>query len=132
MSRDRPERRRELEEAEDAHRSTRDASSQSTGAGFVPFGWPTLPSRGPDDAAIPEGRYDKRLGESYDDNYDRERARGRERRATRDDAWTDGGLIALSMVAGVALILVPEPVTSVVGLALVGAGAVAWLVDRAT
>lgn len=40
------------------------------------------------------------------------------------------GLGALLVVAGVALFLLPEPITSTAGIALIAAGALVWLVGR--
>lgn len=44
-------------------------------------------------------------------------------------SWWDEGLITLLLVGGLALFLFPEPVTSAVGLVLMGAGVVLGIVD---
>lgn len=56
--------------------------------------------------------------------YDEEHAR----RDPGNPLW-DESLIVLLLVAGVALLLFPEPATSAVGVLLIAAGIVAWLVD---
>jgi hypothetical protein len=50
-------------------------------------------------------------------------------RTDEDDSRLDEGLIGLVLVAGVALFLFPEPVTSAVGIGLVAIGAIAWVID---
>lgn len=46
-----------------------------------------------------------------------------------DDGWFDAGVITLTLLVGLALFLFPEPLTSGVGVVLMGVGVVAWLVD---
>ncbi|MFP8955376.1 hypothetical protein ACLI4Y_01510 [Natrialbaceae archaeon A-CW3] len=65
-----------------------------------------------------------------------DRVRGSSAEPTSDDSgnWFDQakakyGLGALLVVAGVALFLFPEPVTSTAGIALIGVGALVWLVS---
>ena len=55
-----------------------------------------------------------------------------ERRADESSSWIGRarakyGLGVLLVVAGVALFLFPEPVTSTAGVVLIGVGALAWL-----
>ncbi|WP_226039134.1 hypothetical protein [Natrinema sp. DC36] len=65
-----------------------------------------------------------------------DRARGRSAESTSDESgsWFDRarakyGLGALLVAAGVVLFVFPEPITSTVGLALIVAGALIWLVS---
>ncbi|WP_436910100.1 hypothetical protein [Halosimplex marinum] len=55
----------------------------------------------------------------------------REDAATVDDegGWWDEGLITLLVVVGAVLFVVPEPATTGLGVLLLGAAVVAWLVD---
>ncbi|WP_254544433.1 hypothetical protein [Halomarina pelagica] len=46
-----------------------------------------------------------------------------------DGGWLDEGAISLVLVVGLALFLFPEPATSLVGIALMGIGVVAWVID---
>lgn len=48
-----------------------------------------------------------------------------------DDGWLGGGLVTLLLVAGIVLFLFPEPATSALGIFLVIAGAVLWVIDWA-
>lgn len=132
MSRDRTEERREVERTVESDGTAADAGGRSWGADFVPFGWPTLPSRGRSGGTAAAEQYDERTGAGDATGPASERTLGRDRRDETAGGWTDDGLITLLMVVGVALFLFPEPATSVVGLVLVGAGAVAWLVDLMT
>lgn len=134
MSGDRPrsEYRREVEQAEEASRSSQGTGGRSWGADFVPFGWPTLPSRGRNERAVERGQAAEGTGTRSATDYERERGRGGGRRRTGEGTWLDEGLITLLLVAGVALFLFPEPGTSAVGLVLIGAGVLAWIVDLAT
>lgn len=50
----------------------------------------------------------------------------------RAESWWEGGLATLLLVAGVLLFLFPEPATSGLGVLLILAGAVVWLIDWAT
>lgn len=132
MSRDRPrsEYRREVEQAEEHDWDAQQTRDRSWGAGFIPFGWPTLLGRGRSEGTYGEGQYDERTSGSYGDEYERGRPRGRG--GMGDGTWADEGLITLLVVAGVALFLFPEPGTSVIGMVLIGAGVLAWIVDLVT
>jgi hypothetical protein len=46
-----------------------------------------------------------------------------------NDSWLDEGVIGLVLVAGIALFLFPEPVTSAAGIGLIAIGVLAWVVD---
>lgn len=46
-----------------------------------------------------------------------------------DETWVDEGLISLLIIAGAVLLLFPEPTTSFVGVLLLLAGAVLWILD---
>lgn len=52
------------------------------------------------------------------------------RRDPGNPLW-DETLIVMLLVGGVALVLIPEPSTSGLGLIMLAVGAVAWLVDAA-
>lgn len=49
-------------------------------------------------------------------------------RADDDHEW-ELGLVGLLLVVGTVLVVVPEPSTSLLGIALVTAGGVAWVVN---
>lgn len=51
--------------------------------------------------------------------------------ADREDggSWWDEALISTLLVAGIALFLFPEPATSMLGIALISIGVLAWLID---
>ena len=103
-------------------------SNDRTMPGFLPFGWPSMFNRGGEsteemDRVRNEGGYE----DPYDESY-----RGDEVRADEDEGtWLDEGLITLTLIAGVALFLFPEPATSGLGILLITVGVVAWLVDWA-
>lgn len=87
---------------------------------IVPFGWPRVFDRSADD-------------ETYPPNSSRaDYADGNESADEDDGSWLDGGVITLTILAGVALFLFPEPATSGLGILLIGVGVVAWLIDWAT
>jgi hypothetical protein len=46
-----------------------------------------------------------------------------------DGGWLDVGLIGLALIVGVILFLFPEPITSTIGVALIVAAVIAWIVD---
>lgn len=48
------------------------------------------------------------------------------------EGWFDEGVIALTLVVGLALFLFPEPATSAVGIVLLLVGSIAWLADAMT
>ncbi|RDI70069.1 hypothetical protein [Halopelagius longus] len=50
-------------------------------------------------------------------------------RSDENGSLVDEGLITLFLITGAILFLIPEPATSAVGVLLLFAGAVAWLVD---
>lgn len=107
-------------------REDRSASGGDDGPtlpGVIPFGWPTALRRGATDDTPPGGGVDADGGGSY---------RREVERADVDDTWIDEGVIALTLVVGVALFLFPEPATSGLGLVLIVVGVLAWLVDWAT
>lgn len=85
------------------------------------FGWPPGVLGGGTD----QGREDRVRGgayegESYSDEYE------------EDESWLDEGLIGLTLVAGLALFLFPEPTTSAAGIVLLLVGSIAWLADALT
>lgn len=45
------------------------------------------------------------------------------------DGWWDEGLVGLLLVAGLALLLFPEPATSGIGVGLLSVGAALWVLD---
>ena len=59
------------------------------------------------------GEYD-----DYDETYEED-----------DGSWWDEGLIGLLLIAGVVLFFFPEPTTSIIGIALLAIGVVAWIID---
>ena len=67
----------------------------------------------PDDSV-----YDDDAPEGYPERFDEE-----------DDGYLGETLVALLIAAGVILFLFPEPVTSTLGIILIGIGVVAWLAD---
>jgi hypothetical protein len=101
-------------------------SSLFSYTGALPLG---LPSRRgaetrPDEYG--DQPYDDPSGEgTYDETGTRE-TRGEE---LGEGSWWDEGLISLLLVVGIVLFLIPEPATSGLGILLVGAGVVLWLVD---
>lgn len=46
-----------------------------------------------------------------------------------DDEWFEAGVITLTLLAGLALFLFPEPLTSGIGAVLMAVGVIAWIVD---
>lgn len=48
---------------------------------------------------------------------------------TDDDTWLDEGIYTLLILVGVALFLFPEPGTSMVGILLMIAGGIGWVID---
>lgn len=48
---------------------------------------------------------------------------------TTDDSWVETGFITVLFVVGVVLFLIPEPATSGIGVVLIAAGVVLWLLD---
>ncbi len=52
-------------------------------------------------------------------------------RTDDEGTWLDEGLISLTIIAGVILFLIPEPATSGLGVFLIVAGAIAWVIDWA-
>ncbi|MFB6131139.1 MAG: hypothetical protein ABEJ28_10000 [Salinigranum sp.] len=46
-----------------------------------------------------------------------------------DDSWWGDGIVALLVLSGVVLFLIPEPATSTLGIILVLVGIGAWIVD---
>lgn len=88
----------------------------------LPFG-PSNRSGGDVDTRHDEGAYDEGEGAldrgAYDEGtYDDE-----------DGSWGDEGVIALLLIGGVTLFLIPEPLTSTLGIVLIAIGVIAWLVD---
>lgn len=61
--------------------------------------------------------------ERHDDEFDHG--------ADEGGTWLDEGLISLVIIAGVVLFLIPEPATSGLGVFLIVAGAIAWVIDWA-
>lgn len=51
---------------------------------------------------------------------------------TDDDTWLDEGVYTLLILVGVALFLFPEPGTSMVGVLLMIAGGIGWVIDAVT
>lgn len=49
--------------------------------------------------------------------------------STGDGRW-EGGLVSLLLIAGVLLVVFPEPATSLLGIVLVVAGILAWVAAR--
>lgn len=94
--------------------------------GFLPFGWPAMFNQGTRDDDYRED-YDDEYGE----DYERERQRDYERQEEGEGTWLDEGLISLVIVAGVILFLFPEPGTSALGIVLITAGVIAWVIDWA-
>ncbi|WP_135806586.1 hypothetical protein [Halorussus marinus] len=81
---------------------------------------------------------------SHDPNRDRAGAADRRRddefdggvygeagTADADESWWERELASLALVVGLVLFLFPEPATSAIGIFLMGAGVVAWLVEWA-
>jgi len=99
-----------------------DGYDDSSGGFFSPMsGWPG-------GGAAEEKRRDEYEGEVYDE----EGTAGVADADESDDSWWDEGLISLLLVGGLVLFLFPEPATSAIGVLMMGAGVVAWLVDWAT
>lgn len=99
-------------------------SSLFSYTGALPLG---LPSR-----RGSETRPDEYGDQPYDDPSG-ERTYERGTRETRGEelgegSWWDEGLISLLLVVGIVLFLIPEPATSGLGILLVGAGVMLWLV----
>lgn len=82
------------------------------GAGWG-WGWPTTYGDADDDAAYGD--------ETYGDDVAAER--------DEKDSWWDEGLISLLLVGGVVLFLLPEPITSTIGIFSVAAGVILWVAD---
>lgn len=55
-----------------------------------------------------------------------------EDRSSDDDTWLDEGIYTLLIVVGVVLFLFPEPGTSMVGVLLMLAGGIGWVIDAVT
>ncbi len=132
MSRDNPRAEYDTEDERPAYDRNDAAGYRSddrTLPGFLPTGWPTMFNRG---GASTEEMDRVRNEGGYEDPYDQS-YRGDEARTDDDEGtWLDEGLITLTLVAGVALFLFPEPATSGLGILLIGVAVVAWLVDWAT
>lgn len=84
----------------------------------TPYSWPAWPAAG--------------MWEDRDEGSEEYRAReGVDSTPAEDDTWMENGVITLLVVAGVVLFVFPEPVTSGLGIVLMAAGAIAWLIDSA-
>lgn len=119
MSRDAPRTEYTGDDARDE--TGRPATERSRFRDFVPFGWPTALAPGAEDETSPEERgHVERSRDEY---------RETDRRENEDGRWLDRGLIAATILVGVVLLLFPEPATSALGMALVAAGVIAWLVE---
>lgn len=85
------------------------------------FGWPPGVLGGGVEEEYDEtargGAYED---EPYGDDYD------------EDESWLDEGVIAFTLIAGLALFLFPEPATSAAGIVLLLVGSIAWLADAMT
>lgn len=80
------------------------------------------------------GKTDDRTRDDSRSVLDRARGTSDERIEDDSGSWFDRarakyGLGALLVAAGVVLFLFPEPLTSTVGLALIGVGALIWVVS---
>ena len=95
-------------------------------AGTLPLGWPGRTGReaGPDEYGDQPYDDEPYGEESYDER--RYEESGEE---MGEGSWWDEGLISLILIAGVVLFLIPEPATSGIGILLIGAGVVLWLLD---
>ena len=91
----------------------------SRGTSAVPYG-----------SAYTPGWWPLRSGDDEEAAYSDD---GDPRSATDSDAGTDDRaneeLISLFLLVGVILFLIPEPVTSTIGIVLVLAGVAAWIAD---
>ena len=84
-------------------------------------GWPSVGWR------QDGGETDPSEDEAFDDRTDREESSS----GGLASLW-DEGLITLLIVGGAILFLFPEPVTSSIGILLLGLGVLAWAIDWAT
>ena len=111
MSRDRhtDDRRSDRARTDDVYQN-----DDERGGFLAPIGWPTWPATGAAE-------------ETSNETYDEERAAGE--RDTDDDGWAESA-VPLLFIGGLALFFFPEPVTSAVGVLLMGAGVVLWAVSR--
>ena len=76
----------------------------------------------PNDEPYTEASYDDESAEFADGRYDDTAAEENESR------WDDG-LVALLLISGVILFVFPEPATSMLGIALIVLGVIAWAAD---
>lgn len=122
-----PDGERNRDPYDDDGRATYDDTDRAGPSGVLPFGFPTSFGRDATDHGRDSG---------YDEGYEADDGTSYRREVARGDASAEGGvddgIIGVVVVAGIALFLFPEPATSVVGLALVVAGVVAWLAGRKT
>lgn len=86
----------------------------------IGYGWPPVSRRRDADGTVPgDERYDAAdEAEGGDVIPDRE-----------GGGWWDEALISALLVAGVVLFLIPEPATSLLGIALIAIGVLAWVID---
>lgn len=92
---------------------------------FTPWVWPSLGWRRDQEQEYQAETYG---GRPYDEGSAEADTTGR---SGLSQYW-DEGLITLLVVGGAILFLFPEPVTSSLGVLLMGLGVIAWLVDWAT
>ena len=94
------------------------------GVGWRPF-WSGGADEEYDETNAGETAYEDRAYDetAYDATY------GDREVAAEDNGWWDEGLITLLLVVGVVLFVFPEPATSALGVLLIVAGLIAWLVD---
>lgn len=73
-------------------------------------------------------------GEDYEGTYD-EDAYGETTADSDDDgggSWWEEGLAGTLILVGVVLFFIPEPATSMLGIALISLGVLTWVVDALT
>jgi len=113
---------------DDEHTTAEDRTNDD-GTFFRRPGFPTLP---PSWAGSSVQRPGPEEGGSEPDRDDADWYEEQQYDTSGSGSWIDEGLITLLLVAGVVLLLFPEPATSGLGLLLLVAGLIGWLLDWAT
>ena len=95
-------------------------------SGTLPLGWPGRTGRGTGPDQYGDQPYDD---EPYGEESVGQRRADESDEETGEGSWWDEGLIGLLLIVGIVLFLIPEPATSGLGILLIGAGVVLWIID---